>query len=131
MNFQILKYLFVILILNSSLLFPEFSSFSGVKNQEKEEINSVTELIFEDIFGMPDSNPEDEDDDEYDYQISPEEEVVSFAKIYFLLLPFLDTDFLFPKDLTDSKSLLDHSRELKFISYRKGVPRYISLLVLS
>ncbi len=131
MNFQILKYLFVILILNSSLLFPEFSSLSGSKNQEKEEINSVTELIFEDILGMSDSNPEDEDDEEYDYQISPEEETVSFVKVCFWLLPFLNADFLFPKNPLDSKILSEHTRELNFISYRKGVPRYISLLVLS
>ncbi|WP_028980019.1 hypothetical protein [Sporocytophaga myxococcoides] len=131
MNFQILKYLFVILILNSSLLFPEFSSLSGRKSLEKEEINSVTELIFEDIFGMSDSNPEDEDDDEYDYQISPEEESVSFIKVCFVVLPFLDVDFLFPKDQINSKILSENIRELNFISYRKGVPRYISLLVLS
>lgn len=131
MNFQILKYLFVILILNSSLLFPEFSSLSGRNRLEKEEINSVTELIFEDIFGMSDSNPEDEDDDEYDYQISPEEESISFSKVCFLILPFLNVDFLFPKVQVDSKILFENTRELNFISYRKGVPRYISLLVLS
>jgi len=131
MNFHILKYLFVILILNSSLLFPEFSSLSGKASLETEEINSLTELIFEDIFGMSDSNPEDEDDDEYDYQISPEEESISFIKVCFWILPFLNVDFLFPKDQVDSKILSENIRELNFISYRKGVPRYISLLVLS